>query len=167
VSFYYCFSYLTSIYSEDSGRKGKVTWGKLAKNPQSLIAPRFLLSPKLEDPTRMPLSSLSVYWSHWEFKGRRGDPFSFLDAGRNQDMVIGSDDQGDEDAAPYFAIDDGILSPLLCCGTSSNRTRCLQALVTGTSEENRAFRTTVKLVDTLEVSYIEYSIYTISHRILG
>lgn len=163
VSFCCYFSYLSPIYSEDSGRKGKITWGKIAKNPQSLIPPRFLLGPKLEDPTRMQLSPLCVYWNHWAFKDRRGDPFSFLTAGRNQDMAVGSD----EEEVPYFAIDDGILSPLMCCGSSKNRTQCLQALVAGTSEENRAFRTTVKLVDTLEVSYTGYLIFTISHKISG
>lgn len=163
MSFCYCFSYLSPIYSEESGRKGKITWGKIAKNPQSLIPQKFLQGLKLEDPTRMPLSSLTVYWNHWAFKDRRGEPFSFLTAGRSQDMAVGSD----EEEVLYFAIDDGILSPLLCCGSPSNCTRCLQALVAGTSEENRAFRTTVKLVDTLEVSYIEYLIFTISHGILG
>jgi hypothetical protein len=165
VPFYYYFCYLTPIYSENSGRRGKITWGKLARNPQSLIAPRFAVDFKLDNPTRMQGHALTTYWTHWESKAKKGDPFSFLGA-NGDDRGNDQGDEGMEDLAPCFTIDDGVLPPISCCGTSSNRTWCLQALVTGRSEESKAFRTTVKLVETLEVSYLEYLISTLSHKIL-
>lgn len=143
----------------------------LTKNPQSLISSRFLLTPKLGNPTRMSLNSLSVYWNEWILKDKKGDPFSFIGVNRgNQDMADVDDDLGDEgieDFVPHFTIDDGVLPPLSCCGTSSNRTQCLQALVTGTSKDNKAYRTTVKLVNTLEVSHIEYMVSIMADRIVG
>ena len=158
VSFCYCFSDLIPIYLEDSGRRGKITWEKLGKNPQSLIAPKFLLDIKLQNPPRMPLNSIHMYWNYWVLQHKRGDPFSFIHVnGGDQDMGNGGNDQSDEeveDPALHFTIDDGVLPPISSCGTSKNRTRCLQALVTDKSGDSKTFRTTVKLVNTLEVSYI-------------
>jgi hypothetical protein len=55
------FFHLTPIYLVESGRKGKITWGKLAKDPNSLVDPKFLLKSKLENPTRMTLDAISEY----------------------------------------------------------------------------------------------------------
>lgn len=186
---------------------------KLVKDPKSLIASRFLLKAKLENPSRMSLVAINMYWNHWVDKSRKGDPFSFLNGnerqqgdgdqdeedqddedqdqenqdqeGQNQeeDQDQGDqnkedqdqEDQDDEDQGgagmgglvPDFAIDEGLLSPIMCGETSTERILCLQALVTGRSQDSEVFRTTVQLVDTLEVSCIKCRIFPLSYRILG
>ena len=78
-------------YLEQSGRKGKITWRKIDKNPLSLIHPRFLLETKIEDPTRMKLDDLKAYWEAWVSEEAKGHPFSFL-SGKEKD-----EDEEDED----------------------------------------------------------------------
>lgn len=171
VSFYHYLLYLTPIYSENSGRRGKITWGVLNKNPQSLIPSSFLLDLKLDNPTRMTLTAISVYWNDWEFKANKGNHFSFLGVDESQDQESNKgDSQGDsddEDSAPTFTIDNGVLPPFLCGKTPGERTKCLLGLVTGRSDNSKTFRATVNLVNNLEVSYIKHMISTISDKIPG
>ena len=205
--FYYHFPHLTSIYSGNSGRRGKITWGILTKNPQSLLPSRFVLpDTKLENPTRTSLAATSAYWNYWVLKDQKGDPFIFLspdedyqgvaeddgedqgiagDDEENQELVGGHEENqelaggdeenqemtgGDEemqDMAPQFKIDNGVLSPLMCGDAPSERTECLQGLVTSRSKISKCYRAITKLVDNLEVSHIKYLLFTISYRILG
>ena len=71
-------SLITLGYLGQSCRKGKITWGVIEKNPHSLINPRFLLEPKIGNPTRMKLKDIKIYWNSWVLKEAKGDPFSFL-----------------------------------------------------------------------------------------
>ena len=163
--------YFTTVFStnlsnpEQSGRRGKITWGELRTDPESLINSRFLLEPKLSNPTRMPLKDIIPYWKHWASKGRKRDPFSFTpdnssdrsnedngsDKGKN-------DDDGDDDDFPenpvsldHHGIDDDIPLPFQC-KTPSSRTNCLQKLVPTSNEINKSFHGLVKMVDAFEVS---------------
>lgn len=141
---------------EQSGRRGKVTWGEIKTDPESLIAPRFLLKAKLGNPTRMSLKDLTAYWDHWASKDKKGDPFSFSLDG-NSDKA--SSNAVDEDVAEeptavtpdHHSVDDDIPFPFLC-KTPSTRTDCLQKLVPNRGEINKTFHTLVEMVDTLEVS---------------
>ena len=173
---YYHFPHLTSIYSENSGRRGKITWGNLTNNPQSLLPSRFVLDTKLENPTRMPLAATSAYWNYWVLKDQKGDPFIFLspdednqdiaeDDGENQEIAGG--DEGMQEMAPGFKIDNGVLSPLMCDYAPSECTECLQGLVTSRSKMSKCFRAITNLVNNLEVSHIKYLLFTISHRTSG
>lgn len=163
--FLVCLFFLSnSICLENSGRRGKITWGKLAKDPQSLVPSRFLLTPQLDNPTRLPVETITKYWTNWALKEKRDDPFSFF----NADGSGGGNDQGGDWREDFdFTIDNGLLSPVMCGPTSSERAHCLQALVTASSGEAEVFRTTIQLVDTLEVSCIEYKVLTISYRFSG
>ena len=140
------------------------------------------MGSKLEDPTRMPLEALSTYWNEWAFKAQKGDPFSFLGLGGGQDKTSGGNDNqsqyggsGDDEKevqieglAPHFSIDDNILSPHACSRASSDHTSCLLALVTGQAKTSKTFGATVRLVDSLEVSWIENMVFFIkSYKILG
>ena len=161
--FFHYLSYLTLICSENSGRRGKITWGVLNKKTQSLIPPRFLLNVKLDNPTRMPLAAISVYWNDWVFKAKKGDHFSFLGADERQGEASSRGDSqrdSDTESTSTFTIDNGVLPPFQCGITPSEHTKCLQGLVTGRSDTSKTFRQTVNLVDTLEVSYIRNMIYT-------
>ena len=144
---------------------------QLTKNHQPLVASKFILEHKLENPTRMPLTAISMYWSDWVFKAKKGDTFSSLSGDEGQDKASSESDAnqddggGDEeevltkDSVPHFAIDDGILSPHLCSRIPKDCTSCLLGLVTGKSAASSTFRAMVRLVDQLEVSYIEYMFF--------
>ena len=161
----------TTIFStnlsnpEQSGRRGKITWGELRTDPESLIDSRFLLEAKLNNPTRMPIKDITPYWKHWAFKGRKRDPFSFTpdnssdrgkedndsDKGRDDDYCD-DDDFSEKPVAPdHHGIDDDIPLPSQC-KTPSSRTNCLQKLVPTTNKINKSFHGLVKMVDAFEVS---------------
>ena len=129
----------------------------------------------------MPLEATSAYWKEWVSKAQEGDPFSFLGVGGGQDKTSGGsgnqtqhgggdDDEEEaqiEDLAPHFSIDDNIPSPHLCSRSSRDHTKCLLALATGTDKASKTFRATVRIVDSLEVSWIENMVFTMSYKILG
>ena len=50
---------------------------KLVKDPKSLIASRFLLNAKLENPSRMSLVVINMYWNHWVNKSSKVIHFHF------------------------------------------------------------------------------------------
>jgi len=151
---------------EQSGRKGRITWGKIKTDPKSLINPEFLLKTKLGNPTRMSLKDISAYWNHWISKDKEGDPFSFLDdssvKGESDDASDKSDDDGVGEGGAdkpsvippdHFSIDHKIPSPILC-DTPNSRTNCLQKLVSKGDQTSKTFHTLVKLVDAFGVSFI-------------
>ena len=102
-------------------------------------------------------------------KASKGDPFSFLSITGEESQDKGDGD-GDGDGGGQtedVAIDDGVSAPILCKSSSTERTQYLQSLVPGRDDNSKIFRTTVKLVDTLEVSCIKYLTFAISYSILG
>ena len=134
----------------------------------------------------MSLATISVYWNYWFLRDQKGDPFLFLspdedyqdmaeDDGEDQGIAGGDEDNqeiagGDEemqDMDPVFKIDNGVLPPFMCGYAPSERTECLQGLVTSRSKMSKCFRAITNLVNKLEVSHIKYLLFTISHRILG
>ena len=135
-----------------------------------MIDPRFLLEAKLGNPTRMSLSAVTAYWKHWSSKSQKGDPFSFLNLDDSDDDRDKSGsksgesekdggNRGDDGAGnpstsspDHFAIDDNIPYPLLC--ETSERTGCLQALVSTQGQVNKTFHQVVRMVDSMEVSPI-------------
>lgn len=82
-------------------------------------------------------------------------------SGENKGMAGDGDgenqsDEGMQDLGLGFKIDNGVLSPHMCGDAPSERTECLQGLVTTKSEISKTFRAITNLVNNLEVSYIEY-----------
>ena len=132
------------------------------------------MEASLGNPTRMSLENLSIYWKHWVIQDKKGDPFSFssLDDNSGQDQSgHASDEDGnqegpshasDEDGnqegpaevppPDHFSIDDDIPYPSTC--PPNGRTNCLLRLVPKEGETNKMFHKLVKMVDTLEVSFI-------------
>ena len=134
----------------------------------------------------MNLYTITEYWKHWVFKASQDDPFTFLKVGE-QDQDEEDQDSGDQDGEdqgqddggndgdgevqteelvtlpPHMTIDDQVLPPILCQGTSSDRTKYLQSLVARRDKVSKGFRAVVELVDTMEVSYITYM--TLPHLI--
>jgi hypothetical protein len=147
-------------YLVQSGRRGKITWGEIQSDPESLISPRFLLKVKLENPTRMPLKDITAYWNHWASKDQKGDPFSFdlnepSEKGKGDDDNNSSDEDDEEQPPPaspsHYTIDDNIPHPSLC-KTPSTRSNCLQQLVPDRNNITKAFHKLVEMVDIMEVS---------------
>ena len=147
-------------YLVQSKRRGKITWGTISSDPESLIDPRFLLDAKLGNPTRMTLTNITSYWNHWVSKQKKGDPFFFLSVDDDSDRsgIGGISDKEDEDipedlpipSPDYHNIDEHVLYPFKC--TPSKYTSCLQKLVPKGGETNNTFHELVKIVDDLEVS---------------
>ena len=115
----------------------------------------------------MTLQNITAYWRHWVSKDNQEDPLSFLsldddgnegegndsDKGRDEDAVQSSPSPPQNSPSPsHFSIDDGVLYPFKC--TPSTYTNCLQRLVPESGQTNLIFHELVKLVDTLEVSFI-------------
>ena len=157
-SFYYYFSHLTPIYLVESDRKGKITWGKLVKDPKSLVNSRFLLSSKLENPTKMTLDAISEYWNDWVLKVDEDDLFSFFDFIGEEDQDKG-DGGGEMDIPPPFMIDVNFSPPLLCGETSKNCTQYLESWVAGREKHSKIFRVMVSLVGTFGVNCSQYMIF--------
>ena len=156
---------------EKSGRGGRIPWGKVTTDPESLISPRFQLDTNLADPTRMPLEAITAYWKDWVSRDEKGDPFSFLsaedDGGDKENGDNGTMNNSQDLPPETFSIDDNIPCPLEC-HTSDERTSCLQRLVPNSDETKKLFHELVKKVDALEVSYISSDMMEIiSHPILG
>jgi hypothetical protein len=81
-----------------SGRRGKITWGVVNKNPLKLIHPRFILNNKIGDPNRMRLKDLEAYWKDWVLKESEGDPFSFRGGEKGKGTEKGKErEQEDEE----------------------------------------------------------------------
>jgi hypothetical protein len=79
-----------------SGRRGKITWGTIDSDPESIIDPKFLLELNLRNPTRMSLKDVTAYWKHWVSSEKEGDPFSFssLEDDSDRDKVDEGNDRG-------------------------------------------------------------------------
>ena len=164
-----CFVFLLLLsisnlsYPAKSGRRGRISWSKIRTDLESLIDAKFLFGPKFEDPTRMSLQDVTVYWKGWASMDEEGDPFSFFsldddsDKGKG-DGGSGGAEKGATEEAPippddYFSVDDDIPLPL-SCETPGERTTCLQQMVPDQSGASKTFSAVIKLVDTLEVSPI-------------
>ena len=130
------FPYSNFGYPAQSGRMGRVTWGKIKREPLGLIHPRFLLDVDFENPTRMNLIPIKLYWEAWALLEVVGHPFSFLSIREEEEEEEEEPHSQanktpteqfappvfDEDNLPIF--DDGI--PLPCqCNTSALCTICL------------------------------------------
>jgi len=176
ISLLLLFSLSNLSFPEQSGRRGRIPWSEVRTDAQSLIDPGFLLGAILENPTRMSLKDITAYWKYWVSKDKGGDPFSFLgtddnsnnsrdsdkdkDSDKDEGNDKGKDDDDDDDGAgdlprfspDHFSIDRGIPYPFLC--DQSNRTNCLEQLVSGKSQVNKTFLELVRMVDTMEVSPI-------------
>ena len=139
--------------------------------PESLVDSKFLLETKLDNPTRMTLGEISEYWKHWVLQMDQGFPFAFLHISGKGGQA-GDGDDGDDGVQPsdkamsplLFTIDQGFLPPTQCNEDSSERTQYLLSLVDGDSQGSRIFRAIVKMVETLEVSCVEYDFYHISQN---
>jgi len=150
---------LSNLRVEQSGRRGKIPWGKIVTDPEDLIDPKFQLDTSLTNPTRMTLETITAYWKDWVSRDKEGDPFSFLSAEgdvEDKDINHGGDSRGETSKNPHpdhFSVDDDIPLPLEC-ETPEERTSCLQRLVPNEGQTNKMFHKLVKKVDTLEVSYM-------------
>jgi hypothetical protein len=161
------YSLFNLSYIEQSDRRGKIAWGKIKTDSESLIDPRFLLEAKLGNPTRMPLQSITAYWKHWVSQEKKGDPFSFIspdgegDKGESDansdkgkgDGGIADDGQDGPEEPDHYSIDHDIPYPFLC-DTPSMRTNCLHQLVSNNGAANKGFHALVNMVNTFEVSPI-------------
>ena len=118
-----------------------------------MIDSRFLLTSRLENPTRMSLDAIAEYWKDWVFRASESDLFSFLTI----TGITGESNQGQSDGdgdvqAEGVAIDDRMLPPLLCGKSPTQRTKYLYSLVPGRDDNSKVFRTAANLVNALEVS---------------
>jgi hypothetical protein len=161
------FSLFNLSYIEQSDRRGKIPWGKVKTDPESLIDPEFLLEAKLGNPTRMSLQDITAYWKHWASKDKEGNPFSFIasdvvgdkgESDENSDKGKGDDDnadvgQDDAEEPDHYSIDHDIPHPSLC-DTPSMRTNCLHQLVSNSGGVNKNFHILVNMVGAFEVSPI-------------
>jgi hypothetical protein len=141
--------FIIHCYLGQSGRRGKVTWTKIAEDPHKFIDPKFLLDLPFLDPTRINLTDIKVYWQDWVSRDTEGEPFAFLSTKGKEKM------EKEESPLPGpssdFNVDYGISLPCQCT-TPVLRTSCLQQLVAQEGKGGKLFHELVNLVNTLEVS---------------
>ena len=80
-------------YLGQSGRRGKVTWSKIAEDPHKFIDPKFLLDLPFLDPTRINLTDIKVYWQDWVSRDTEGELFAFLSTKGKEKMEEEDEEQ--------------------------------------------------------------------------